>query len=140
MAVATYGIDYGSGGVSLKAAGLIAADTDHTAAFLGRGWHAIRIAWTAAEVASTDELYNVVFQADTKAAVATYIDLQAGVAFGDSVALGGAVDTAATGETWIAIFNPYDNNVRAQTFVAGTIATGFNCTIDAYPLNVIGAY
>lgn len=134
MAVATYGLDYGSGGVSLKAAGLIAADTDHTAAFLGRGWSAIRIAWTAAEVASTDELYNVVFQADTKAAEGTYIDLQVGVAFGDSVALGGAVDTAATGEMWLAIFNPYDNNVRARTFVAGTIATGFNCTIDAYPM------
>lgn len=134
MAVATYGLDYGSGGVALKAAGLVAADTAETGVFVGRGWLAIRIAWTAAEVASTDELYNVTFQANTAAATSTWIDLQAGCVFGDSVALGGAVDTAATGEVWFAIFNPYDHQVRVNTFVAGTIATGMNFSVDAYPL------
>lgn len=139
MAVATYGIDYGSGGVALKAAGLVAADTAETGVFLGRGWHAIRIAWTACEVATGDELYNVTFQANTQAS-ATYQDLQAGVAFGAATALGGAAATAATGEMWTAIFNPLDNLVRVNTFVGGTIATGMNFTVDAYPINVIGAY
>lgn len=141
MAVATYGIDYGSGGVSLKAAGLIAADTASTGAFLGRGWHLARIAWTACEIATGDELYNVQFQADTKAAEGTYGTDLVNVSFGGSaVPLGGAAATAATGEQWVGFFNPNDNQVRVNTWVNGTIATGFNFTVDAYPINVIGAY
>jgi len=139
MAVAVNGIDYGSGGVALKATGLVAADTAETAVFLGRGWHAVRIAWSACEVATGDEFYNVQFQANTVAATTTYLDLT-NVAFGKGTLLGGAADTAGTGEMWLAIWNPYDNGVRVNTWVTGTIATGFNFTVDAYPINVIGAF
>lgn len=139
MAVATYGIDYGSGGVALKAAGLVAADTAETAVTVGRGWYLARIVWTACEIATGDEFYNVQFQADTAAAAGTFIDLT-NVAFGNSALLGGAAATAGTGEMWVGVFNPYDNQMRVKTWVTGTIATGFNYTVDLYPVNVIGAF
>jgi len=134
MARATFGLDYGSGGVAMKAAALVAADTAETGVFLGRGWFAVRIVWTACEVATGDEMYNVEFQANTAAVTGTWLEL-GNMSFGASATpLGGAVATAATGEQWLAFFNPYDNQVRVNTWVAGTIATGFNFSVDAYPL------
>jgi hypothetical protein len=139
MAIATYGIDYGSGGVALKAAALVAADTAETAVFCGRGWMAARIAWTACEIVSNDELYVVLFQANTAAATSTYVDLVS-VPFGATEVTGGQGDTPASGEMWLAFFNPGDHQVRVNTLVNGTIATGMNFSVDVYPLNVIGAY
>ena len=133
MSLATFGLDYGSGGIALKAAALVAADTAETAVFLGRGWSAMRIVWTACEIASNDELYNVVFQANTAAATSTYYDL-GNICFGATEVTGGMDDSPATGEIWLAIFNPYDYQVRVNTKVSGTIATGMNFAIDAYPL------
>jgi hypothetical protein len=133
MSIATFGLDYGSGGVALKAAALIAADTASTAVFLGRGWFALRIVWTACEIVSNDELYNLVFQANTAAVTGTYYDL-GNICFGATEVTGGMDDTPATGEIWITLFNPYDNQVRVNTFVNGTIATGMNFSVDAYPL------
>ena len=139
MAVGVHGIDFGSGGVVLKAAGLVAADTAETGVFLGRGWHVINLVWTACEAATNDEFYNVQFQANTAAATSTWLDLP-NVAFGDTLLLGGAAETSATGDMAFAIFNPYDYQVRVNTWVTGTIATGMNFAVTAYPINVVGAF
>lgn len=139
MAVVTNGIDYGSGGIAIRAAGLVAADGADSAVFTGRGWFLARIAWTACEIATGDEFYNIQFQANTAAATSTYVDL-CNVSFGNSSLLGGAAATAATGEMWIGVWNPNDYQVRTNNWVTGTIATGFNYSVDFYPVNVIGAY
>ena len=139
MAVGVHGIDFGSGGVALKAAGLVAADTAETGVFLGRGWHVINLVWTACEAATNDEFYNVQFQANTVAAATTWLDLP-NVALGDTTLLGDAAETAATGDMAFAIFNPYDHQVRVNTWVTGTIATGMNFAVTAYPINIVGAF
>lgn len=134
MAVETYTYEDLKNGLALKAAGLIAADTAETGVFIGRGWQIIEIVWTACEIATGDEFYNVQFQFNTLAATTTWVD-GPNVAFGNAALLGGAAATAATGRMLLAIFNRKDYQVRVNTWVTGTIATGFNYAVNAFPMN-----
>lgn len=54
-----YTPDSMNGGIELKAAGLVAADANHSAVLAGHGSFCVYLAWTAAEIASNDELYIV---------------------------------------------------------------------------------
>ena len=132
MAVQVHGMDL-KNPLVLKAAALVAADTASAGVYVGRGWFIVQIIWTACEIASSDEFYNVQFQFNTAAADSTWLD-GPNVAFGDTLLLGGAADTSATGDMVLAIFNPYDHQVRVNTWVTGTIATGFNFAVNAYPM------
>lgn len=133
MAVAVQFQDVASGeGIVLKAAGLVAADTAETGVFVGKGWMLIELIWTACEAASNDEFYNVQFQFNTQAAASTWLD-DISIPFGDTLLLGGAAETAATGTMYFGLHNPYDHQVRVNTWVTGTIATGFNFAVTAYP-------
>jgi hypothetical protein len=119
-------------GTALKAAALVAADTAETAVFVGRGKYWVELVWTALEIATGDEVYFVQFQHDTAAAVGTYLDGMC-LAFGNGALMGGAASSAASGRLVVGLWNPYDNNVRVNTWVTGTIATGFNFSVKVYP-------
>ena len=123
------------GGVTLKAAGLVAADTAETGVFVGKGWMIIDLTWTASEIASGDEFYNVQFQFNTQAAASTWLD-DINIAFGNAALLGGAAATTAAGQMIFGLHNPYDHQVRVNTWVTGTIATGFNFAVTAYPMKL----
>jgi hypothetical protein len=133
MAVAVFtGIDL-KNPLAIRAAGLVAADGADAAVFVGRGWFVADLNWTACEIATGDEYYNVQFQYNTVAAASTWLD-GINIAFGNAALLGGAAATAAAGKMTFAIWNPYDNQVRTNTWVTGTIATGFNYSVDFYPV------
>lgn len=119
-------------GTSLKAAALVAADTAETAVFVGRGKYWAEIVWTALEIATGDEVYFVQFQHDQSSAVGTYLDGMT-LSFGNSSLMGGAAASASSGRLVVGLWNPYDNNVRVNTWVTGTIATGFNFSVKLYP-------
>jgi hypothetical protein len=123
------------GGVAIRAAALVAADGADTGVFVGKGWMIIDLVWTACEIATGDEFYNVQFQFNTQAAASTWLD-DINIAFGNAALLGGAAATAAAGEMIFAIHNPYDHQVRTNNWVTGTIATGFNYAATAYPMKL----
>ena len=126
-----------NGAISLKAAGLVAADTNHTAVMTRASAFAIRFAWTACETASTDELYVVVVEANTAAATSTYTRIGTLFVGGHTNVIGGAGTTAATGEYMQAFYNPYGYQVRISTYVNGTIATGINFSADLFPIQTL---
>ena len=132
MAVSVHGIHV-KDGITIKAAGLIAADTESAAVFVGRGLVLYNFVWTACEIATGDEFYNMQLQFNTAAATSTWLD-GPNIAFGASSLLGGAAATSATGDFVIAVFNPGDHQVRVNNWVTGTIATGINCVVTAYPV------
>jgi len=119
--------------LSIRAAGLVAADGADAAVFVGRGWYIAKLAWTAAEIATGDESYFIQFQFNTAAVAGTWFD-DILLAFGNAALVGGAAATPASGEMTFGIWNPYDNQVRTNAWVTGTIATGFNFAVDFYPM------
>lgn len=118
--------------LSLKAAGLIAADTAHLIVPVGdavfKGVAVIDV--TAVEIASNDERYVIQIQGSTSATFASDVQNLAAVELGATeVRSGGAIDSV-TGRYEVIFINeqagvcyPY---VRAYTDVSGTIATGIN--------------
>jgi len=139
MATQINSVDYGSGGISIKAAGLIAATTAGAGVLIGRGTFLNRIAWTALDLGAADALYVIQFQYNTIAAPATWIDGPS-IALGKGSKMSGAADSAATGEQYVGLINSYDNQVRIKTWVSGTIGTGINMTVDAYAVPVVSAF
>jgi hypothetical protein len=134
MAYVTHGLDL-KNGLALKAAGLIAADTNSDGVTVGRGFYLCKIAWTASEIVDNDELYNIVLEANTVAADTTWDRLGGGLLAGATEVNGGAADIAASGEVVFGVFNPKDYQMRVATFVNGTIATGMNFSVTLYPVN-----
>lgn len=126
------------GAQTMKAAALVAADADHTAIEVGTASFAIRMPWTACEIASNDELYVVKLKANTRAADTTWVEIGTIFVGGATEVTGGSGDTAATGEVWAGFRNPYDYQVRASTYVNGTIATGINFGLELYPIEALG--
>lgn len=122
------------GAIPLKAAALIAADTDHLEVTVGHGPFCVRAAWTAAEIVSNDELYVCKVFANTLAAPTTWTEIGTLFVLGATEVTGGAGDAAATGAIKAGFMNPYDYEVRLSTFVNGTIATGLNFSADLYPI------
>lgn len=122
------------GAIALKAAGLVAASAAGTALRVGHGAFDAYLAWTACETDTGNELYVVTLEANSLAATGTWT--QIGVLFvgGHNSANGGLGTTAATGAVKQGFINPYDYQIRHHTYVAGTVATGFNFNIDIHPL------
>lgn len=129
-----YSPDNKLGGVTLKSAGLVAADTSETAVEIGKGKYRIVLTWTACEVASNDELYNVVLEANTRNATSTYYKVAPLGAYGALEVTGDEADTPSTGTMEVIADNPLDYQMRVRTYVNGTIATGINFSVTAYPL------
>lgn len=128
-----------NGGVSLKAAGLIAASAANaTPVRLGAGSYFAEIKWTACEIASNDELYVITLEADSKATNGTYKVLTALAAFGATEVLASAGDTPATGTIRIGFDMKQDADIRDSWFVSGTVATGMNATIKIFPVPLLG--
>lgn len=125
------------GAISLKAAGLVAADTNHTAVTPNTAAFAVRFAWTACEIASNDELYVVVVEANTAAATTTWTRLGTLFVGGATEVTGGSGDTATSGEYTQGFYNPYGYQVRISTYVNGTIATGINFSADLFPIETL---
>lgn len=125
------------GGLTLKAAGLIAADNNASGVLLGHADFAAYLAWTAAEIASNDELYVVVLEANTRADTSTWTQIGVLGVFGATEVIGGITDTANSGAVKQAFHNPYDYQLRVSTYVNGTIATGFNFSVKAFPLEAL---
>jgi len=134
LAYATHGLDL-KNPLSIKAAGLIAADTLGAGVIMGRGLFMVRIAWTAAEIDTSNELYKITFSGNTVAVAGTWKRLGGEFSFGKGSVLGGEDDAPASGEVVFAVHNPYDYQVRYELWVGGTIVTGFNFSIDAHPVN-----
>lgn len=122
------------GGIELKAAGLVAADTNHTAVEVGTCAFAVRLAWTACEVASNDELYHILVEANTEAATTTWTRIGHLACLGASQVTGGVTATAATGEIVAGFYNPNNYQIRLSTYVNGTIATGINFSAKMFPI------
>ena len=134
-------------GTQLKDAGLVAADAAGTvssaAAYVDLGAanaysrYAVKIIWTACEVADGNEVYHIKVQGSTTSDFSTAYDL-AKKSYGDSSVNGQPVDTAPAGEDVIygdnvACTSATDGNsqiacryIRIYTDVGGTIATGMN--------------
>lgn len=122
------------GGTTLKAAALIAVDTSSTAVEIGKGKYRIVTTWTACEVDNNDELYVVAIEANTRAATSTWYEIGIAAVLGDSVATGRDTDQASTGSCEIIVDNQYDYQLRVRTYVNGTVGTGCNFSVVAYPL------
>lgn len=123
------------GGTALKAAGLIAATTAHTGIDMGHGWVCIQLAWTAAEIASNDELYIIKVEANTKAATTTWTEIGHLATLGATEVTASTGDATATGTIRAAFFNSKDYQIRLKTWASGTIATGINFSADAHPIH-----
>jgi hypothetical protein len=130
MAYATWSSDAKLGGVALKAAGLIAADTNSTAVNVGKGKYRIVTNMTAIEVASNDEHYTIVLEGSSDGT--NFYEIGTLASVGASEITGRAADDTAD-EVEVIVDNPYDYQVRVTTYVTGTIATGINFTVTAYP-------
>lgn len=126
-----------NGAVSLKAAGLVAADTNHTGVMVRSAAFAIRFAWTAAEIASNDELYIVKVEANTASATSTWTEIGTLFVGGATEVIGGVADTSTSGEVTQAFYNRYGYQVRISTYVNGAIATGINFSADLFPLQTL---
>jgi len=133
MAIATWSPDGKKGAVDLKTAGLITEETNETAVYVGKGKFRIVTAITAIEVASNNELYISVIEANTRGATSTYYEIGTLFARGAKEVTDRAADDAADEEE-IIIDNPYDYQVRVTTYVVGSISTGINYTVKAYRL------
>ena len=131
MAIATWSPDGKLGPVVLKAAGLVAATTNETAVYVGKGKMRIVTAITAIEVASNNELYISVIEASDRSATTTWREIGTLFARGAKEVTGRTADDS-TDEEEIIIDNPYDYNVRVTTYVVGSIATGINYSVNAY--------
>lgn len=132
--VADWSPDGKLGGVALKAAGLITADGTETGVELGKGKYRIVLTTTAVEIASNDELYVVELEANTRYATSTYYTIGTVAVLGASEVTGRDTDTAAADSYEVIVDNPYDYQVRVRYYVNGTIATGCNFSVTAYPL------
>ena len=139
----------------LKDAGLVAADAAGTvssaAAYVDLGAanayakFAVVIDWTACEVASGDEVYDLQVQGSTASSFSTKYIL-ASKKLGDSSVTGQPVDTAASGRIVIFgdnVVHPHATDatqqlatqyIRVYADVGGTIATGINYTAWFIPL------
>ncbi len=118
--------------LSLKAAGLIAADTGHLIVPVGeavfKGVAVIDV--TAVEIASNDERYVIAVQGSTSSTFASDVQTLAAIELGATeVRSGGAIDSLV-GRYEVPFINeqagvcyPY---VRLYTDVSGAIATGIN--------------
>lgn len=126
-----------NGAISLKAAGLVAADTNHTGVMVRTAEFAVRMAWTACEIASNDEFYLVQVEANTAAATSTWTKIGVLFAGGAAAVIGGATATTATGEVTQGFRNPYGYQVRISTYVNGAIATGINYSADLFPIEAL---
>lgn len=133
MAIGTWSPDGKLGAVELKAAGLVAADANGSAVYVGKGKMRIVSNITVIEVASNDEHYTAVIEANTRAATSTWKEIGTLFARGALEITGRAADDAVDEEE-IVIDNPYDYQIRVTTYVTGTIATGINFTVNAYGL------
>jgi hypothetical protein len=118
--------------LSLKAAGLIAADTAHTIVAVGdavfKGVAVIDV--SAIEIASNDERYIIHVQGSTSATFASDVQNLVAVELGATeVRSGGAIDSL-TGRYEVPFINEQDGicypYIRLYTDVSGTIATGIN--------------
>jgi hypothetical protein len=120
-------------GINLRASTLITASAAGTAAYVGMGTFIARLILIAIEVDSSNEGMFVDIQANTKAATSTWYDIARIGMFGDTVATGANADS--TLGTYVqGIVNPYDHQLRVYTNIVGTIGTGFDYTLDIYPM------
>lgn len=138
----------------LKDAGLVAASAAATvggvAAYVdlgGAGYQEfdVVIDWTACEVATGDEVYEVQIQADTSSGFATAMEVVARQKFGANIGgsnyTGHTIDTPAIGRDVIHADNVIQlaaqtipgRYIRVYTLVSGTVATGFNFTAYLVP-------
>lgn len=145
MAFQTYSVALDSA-TQLKDAGLVAADTagavGGSAAFadLGGGYAEfdVVIDWSACEVASGDEKYDLRIEGCASSGFASNVYVLTRLILGDSSVTNNATDTPPAGRMVIhannvAITSASDGNstsalryVRVYADVAGTIATGLN--------------
>jgi hypothetical protein len=129
-----YTPDTMAGAIPLKAAGLIAATTAHLEVVQGHGPFCVRAALTACEIASNDEFYKVVVEANTLAAPTTWTEIGVLGVFGATEVMATSGDSSATAAVKAGFMNPYDYEVRLKTYVSGTIATGINFAADLFPI------
>lgn len=126
----------GIGGIAMKAAGLVAADTAHTELAVGHSQFMIQMDWTACEIATGDELYNIAVEAEDASGTWTRIGVLN--VLGASAMVGDEGDAPATGSVRGIFANPYykstSSKVRLKTWVKGTIATGINYSASLFPL------
>jgi len=133
MAIATWSPDGKLGPVTLKAAGLVAETTNEDSVFVGKGKTRVVTNITAMEIASNNELYISVIEANDRSATTTWREIATLFARGAKEVTGRTSDDS-TDEEEIIFDNPYDYHVRVTTYVVGSIATGINYTAKAYHL------
>jgi len=125
----------------LKAAGLVGGTADGTDIVdLGPGFAAfdVVIAWTACEVATGDERYDIIVQGSNSSSFGSGVYELVKTSFGDSTVNGDATDTPPSGllvlsGSNVAITSGTDGNtvgplryIRIRTVVAGNVASGMN--------------
>ena len=131
MAVATWSPDGKLGGVEIVASTAVTADANSTGVVVGKGKIRIVVDVTAIEVASNDEFFNIDIEANTEADTSTWYRI-GNLCLGADGATGRAADDAIDEYEFI-VDNPYDYQIRAATYVNGTISTGITFSITAYP-------
>lgn len=126
-----------STGTTLKSSANVTGSTDNpeTAVEVGGGRFEIVTTVSAIDVASNDEHYTVVLEANTRDATSTWYEIGVLFAGGAKETTGKAADDAAD-EYVIDVFNPYDYQVRVRTYLIGSTASGITFGAVAYPLPV----
>lgn len=133
--VVTFPDDTKQGGITLKSAALVAASADGTSYEIGKGKYRVVVTWTACEVASADEFYNIYLEANTRNATSTYYKIASLGFYGAAAATGDTV-TPSSGTMEFLVENPLDYQIRYACKVGGTVATGMNFSVTLYPLGV----
>ena len=127
------------GGIVLKAAGLVAADTAETGVIVDKGAFCVQMDWTACEIGTGDEFYNVTVEAEDSAGVYTRLGVLN--ILGAAAVTGGEGDAPPSGSVKAGFNNPYvkstGSKVRVKCWVNGTIATGLNYSATLFPLDVL---
>jgi hypothetical protein len=121
------------GGVTLKAAALVAASEQTTGVIVGKGIYKVVVETTAVEIATGDECYIIDIEANTADTTATWIRLATVACLGAATPTGRATGAIAANTLIAFVENPYDYQLRVNLSVIGTIATGINYSVKLYP-------
>jgi hypothetical protein len=133
--VGTWSPDCKLGGTTIRASAVTASGTETGTSYeVGKGKFRAVLNWTVCETGTGDEFYNVVIEANSRAATSTYYKIGTLGCYG-CAALTSDTVTPNTGEFETIIDNPYDYQIRVKVYCRGSIGSGgLTHSVVIYPL------
>ena len=121
MAYITWDNENEVDGVTLKASTTETASTTTAGVIIGKGNYEIEIIISAIDVASGDEYYGLLIEANTQNTTGTWYTLAANRFGHSTVNSTGVSDSAFTYK--LRVENPHDHQMRVRSVIGGTSAS-----------------